>query len=176
MRPVVAAACAGILHCLGVLSGTASFAVIAIAPAAAQQGDLNAIFKRFSELYHAGNYSAALVEAQKYEAAAKARFGVSHANYGGALNNLAVVYKSQGRYAEAEGLYKRALAIREKALGASHPNVAGTLNNLALLYAAQAKYADAEALYKRALAIKEKAFGKDHPSVASTLSNLAILS
>src|SRR5208337_2528773 len=112
MRPVVAAARAGILHCLGVLSGTASFAVIAIAPAAAQQDDLNAIYKRFSELRTAGNYAAALVEAQKYEAAVKARFGVNHANYGGALHNLALVYGEQGKYADAEGLYKRALAIR----------------------------------------------------------------
>ncbi len=42
------------------------------------------------------------------------------------LNNLAVLYQAQGRYAEAEPLYKRALAIREKALGPDHPDV-GTL-------------------------------------------------
>ena len=39
--------------------------------------------------------------------------------------------RNQGRYADAEPLYKRALAIREKALGADHPDVADTLNNLA---------------------------------------------
>ena len=32
------------------------------------------------------------------------------------------LYESQGRYAEAEPLYKRALAIREKALGPEHPD------------------------------------------------------
>ena len=42
--------------------------LIAIAPAAAQQGDLNAILKRYNELYDAGDYAAALVEAQKLEA------------------------------------------------------------------------------------------------------------
>ncbi|WP_319797655.1 tetratricopeptide repeat protein [Nitrobacter sp.] len=33
-----------------------------------------------------------------------------------ALDNLASVYKDEARYAEAEPLYKQALAIREKAL------------------------------------------------------------
>ena len=69
------------------------------------------------------------------------------------LNNLAVLYSDQGRYADAEPLYKRALAIREKALGPDHPDVATSLNNLAALYNDQGRYADAEPLYKRSLAI-----------------------
>ena len=40
------------------------------------------------------------------------------------LNNLAGLYQTQGRYAEAEPLYKRALAIYEKALGPDHPRSA----------------------------------------------------
>ena len=50
------------------------------------------------------------------------------------LNNLAGLYHAQGRYADAEPLYKRALAICEKALGPDHPDVALSLNNLAALY------------------------------------------
>ncbi|MGH1407888.1 MAG: alpha/beta hydrolase, partial [Rhodomicrobiaceae bacterium] len=50
------------------------------------------------------------------------------------LNNLAELYSAQGRYAEAEPLYKRSLNIREKALGPDHPNVGQSLNNLAGLY------------------------------------------
>ena len=76
-----------------------------------------------------------------------------------ALNNLAVLYLAQGRYAEAEPLHKRALAIREKALGPDHADVAQSLNNLAALYVAQGRYAEAEPLYKRALAIDEKSLG-----------------
>jgi Tetratricopeptide repeat len=56
--------------------------------------------------------------------------------------------------ADAEPLYKRALAISEKALGADHPAIAVRLNNLAALYHAQGRYADAEPLAKRALAIE----------------------
>jgi CHAT domain-containing protein/Tfp pilus assembly protein PilF len=93
----------------------------------------------------------------------------------GSLNGLANVYQSQGRYADAEGLYQRALAIKEKALGANHPNVATTLNNLANVYQLQGKYADAAATYQRALAIYEKALGANHPDVAVTLNNLAVV-
>ena len=78
-----------------------------------------------------------------------------------------MLYDDQGRYADAEPLYKRSLAIREKALGPDHPDVALSLNNLAELYHAQGRYADAEPLYKRSLAIREKALGPDHPDVAT---------
>ena len=140
---ISAAAVFGLMsRCLSALLGATLFVLIAMAPAAAQQGDLNAILKQFSELYAAGNYPAALVEAQKLEARVKARFGVNHGNYGIALNNLAAVYGAQGKYADAEGLFGRALAIREKALGASHPDVAGTLIGLAMMYKEQGKYAE----------------------------------
>jgi tetratricopeptide (TPR) repeat protein len=61
---------------------------------------------------------------------------------GQTLNNLALVYEAQAKYTEAEGLYKRALAIREKALGANHPDVARTLHNLGNVYRAQGKYSE----------------------------------
>jgi tetratricopeptide (TPR) repeat protein len=86
-----------------------------------------------------------------------------------------VLYSDQYRYADAEPLEKRALAIREKALGPDHPDVAQSLNNLATLYYSRGRFADAEPLYKRALAIREKALGPDHPDVATALNNLAEL-
>ena len=57
----------------------------------------------------------------------------------------------QGRYRDAEPLYKRSLTIREKVLGPDHPDVAVSLNSLAQLYHAEGHYADAEPLYKRSL-------------------------
>ena len=79
------------------------------------------------------------------------------------LNNLAALYRATGAYAQAEPLYQRALAIREKALGPEHPHTATSLNNLAVLYRATGAYAQAEPLYQRALAIREKALGPEHP-------------
>ncbi|NJO75902.1 MAG: TIR domain-containing protein, partial [Leptolyngbyaceae cyanobacterium RM1_406_9] len=50
---------------------------------------------------------------------------------------LAELYRSQGRYAQAEPLYLRALAISQAQLGENHPDVATKLNNLAELYRSQ---------------------------------------
>src|SRR5215510_16150967 len=49
-------------------------------------------------------------------------------------NDLANLYQSQVRYAEAEPIDKRSHAIVEKAFGAEHPDVGQLLNNLAVLY------------------------------------------
>ena len=102
-------------------------------------------------------------------------FGPDDPRLAMSLNNLAGLYDNQGKYAEAEPLYKRLLAIDEKALGPEHPDVAASLNNLALLYYNQGKYAEAEPLHKRALAIKEKTLGPDHPRVATSLENYTAL-
>ncbi len=110
---------------------------------------------------------AALKEAEK--------FGEQDPRLATSLNNLAVLYYGQGRDAQAEPLYQRALAIREKALGPEHPDVAQSLNNLALLYNAQGKYAQAEPLYQRSLVIREKVLGPEHPNVATVLENYADL-
>ncbi len=65
------------------------------------------------------------------------------------LNNLAELYRAQGRYAQAEPLYPRSLAIREKALGPEHPHVAASLSSLALLYKCRGGYGEDEPLPKR---------------------------
>ena len=81
------------------------------------------------------------------------------------LNNLAGLYDSQGRYEEAEPLYKRDLEISEKSLGKDHPSVATTLNNLAGLYYSQGRYEEAEPLYQRALTILKATFPSGHPNI-----------
>ena len=71
-----------------------------------------------------------------------------------ALNNLAALYDSQGKYTQAEPLYKRSLMIAEKALGPDHPDVALSLENLAGLYRATNRDEEAEKLEQRAAAIR----------------------
>jgi tetratricopeptide (TPR) repeat protein len=91
------------------------------------------------------------------------------------LNNLALSLKEAGDYAGAEPLYRRAIAIAEKALGPDHPDVGIGLSNLGELLQAKGDYAGAEPLYRQALAIAEKALGPDHPTVGTRLNNLALL-
>jgi tetratricopeptide (TPR) repeat protein len=70
------------------------------------------------------------------------------------LNNLAGMYKDQGRYPHAEPLFKRALMISEKSLGPDHPSVATGLENLAQLYREIGHAKKAEPLDKRAAEIR----------------------
>ncbi|GAB4468194.1 MAG: hypothetical protein OHK0037_25540 [Elainellaceae cyanobacterium] len=89
------------------------------------------------------------------------------------LDRLATIYQKQGRYAEAEPLFRRVLQLREQHLGPAHPEVATALNNLALLYQAEGRYYEAEPLFQRALAIDEQVYDPRHLEVATDLHNLA---
>ena len=51
--------------------------------------------------------------------------------------SITVFLANQGKYDDAEPLYKRALAIVEETSGRRHPHVASSLNNLADLLASQ---------------------------------------
>jgi tetratricopeptide (TPR) repeat protein len=72
------------------------------------------------------------------------------------LNNLALLYQAQGKYSEAEPLFKRALAIKEKALGPEHLSVATTLENYAALLRKTNREVEAIKLEARAKAIRDK--------------------
>ncbi len=75
----------------------------------------------------------------------------------------------RGRYAEAELLLERGLAIGERTLGPDHADVTQTLNNLALNYFSQGRYAEALPHQERALAIRERGARVDHPDVGREL-------
>src|SRR5688572_23424488 len=84
---------------------------------------------RFQEL---GRYpeaeSACLAAVKEAE-----KLGPSDLRLATSLNNLALLYKIQAKYAEAEPIYQRAVGIIEKALGPEHPTLASILNNIAEL-------------------------------------------
>jgi tetratricopeptide (TPR) repeat protein len=75
---------------------------------------------------------------------------------GTSLNNLALLYTTQGEYAEAEPLHRRALAIQEKTLGPEHAKVADVLEGLAALLRRTDRTAEAEQLEARATLIRAK--------------------
>ncbi len=152
--------------------GLACLAAAAVGYSFLQRGPWETQLAAGDKAYRQGNY----LEAEKQLVAALKEaegLGPQDPRLATTLNYLALVYDAQGKYADAEPLYKRSLAILENALGPEHPDVAKSLNNLALLYHHQGKYAKAEPLYMRSLAISEKALGPEHPQVATGLNNLA---
>jgi len=67
-----------------------------------------------------------------------------HPDVATGYNNLGALLQDQGKYAEAEQLFRRAIEIDENAFG--NPVVAKNYNNLAGLLRDQRKYGEAETL------------------------------
>src|SRR5712692_650598 len=87
---------------------------------------------------------------------------------------LAALLDGQGKFAEAEQLYRRALAIFKRTYGSEHYELAVNFNNLAAIQHKKGHAVEAERLYQRALRIKEKLLGRNYPDVAMTVSILAM--
>ena len=79
------------------------------------------------------------------------------------LNNLGELYRVQGRYAEAEPLFKRSLAINEKALGPNDLDVAKSLEKYAALLRVKQRNGAAAKMEARAKAIRAM-HAKENPS------------
>jgi tetratricopeptide (TPR) repeat protein len=82
--------------------------------------------------------------------------GPEHPEVAECLDYLAEQLLRDGRYAEAEPLFQRALKIREKVLGPDHLDVANSLSNLSRLYLRQGRDGEGVPLMRRAMAIRQK--------------------
>ena len=80
-------------------------------------------------------------------------FGPSHPFVATSLNNLGGIYTKQGRYGDAEELFARSLAIREKMLGPDHFDVSASLNNVAVLAYVQSNWARAVDYWQRSASV-----------------------
>jgi tetratricopeptide (TPR) repeat protein len=150
--------------------------ILAHSPAFSQR-NLDDMFRRIRALSLAGNEDEALTEAERFESAVRARYGVNHPTYGAALNALAITLGRVGRYSEAEEVHRRVLAMRERTR--DYRAIAETIGNLAVISYRRGKFAEAERLHKRELEIWEArpndadAYGI--PSLAGALTNLAVV-
>jgi len=85
------------------------------------------------------------------------------------------LYRKQGKYEEAEKLYREILEFREKSLGEQHPAVASAINNLAVLLCQMNRHEEALPQFERAVKIYEENVGIQHPRVSEILQNMAKL-
>ena len=90
------------------------------------------------------------------------------------MNNLAVLYRAEGKYPQAEPLYMRVVEVQRRVLGADHPNMLLTMNGLALLYGLQGKNEQAGKLYAEVSETQRRVLGEEHPDTIGTISNLAV--
>ncbi|MDX6748834.1 tetratricopeptide repeat protein [Geminicoccaceae bacterium 1502E] len=89
------------------------------------------------------------------------------------LVNMAELRREQGRAAEAEGLYVRALAIRRDSPLDRAP-LAAVLRGLAAVRGEQGRVEEAQANYRAALALADE-LGKLHPEILAARRELAAL-
>ena len=79
----------------------------------------------------------------------------------------------QGRHADAESFFIRAVDAARRGFGPGDPHVASACQNLAELYRVQRRYAEAAPLYESALAVLAEAYGAADVRVAFALHNVA---
>ena len=92
-----------------------------------------------------------------------------------ALHHLAVSLKRQGRFDEAEDLYRESLAIRREVVQGDDEEAISTMTSLAELLRVQGRLDEAEALHREALAAARRIHGPTHPLVGSCLNNLGLV-
>ncbi|RKZ80688.1 MAG: hypothetical protein DRR19_23210, partial [Candidatus Parabeggiatoa sp. nov. 1] len=88
-------------------------------------------------------------------------------------NNLALLYKEQGRYEEAEQLIHKVLTQSLELLGSKHPKTLMVRTNLAGIYQNQGNYRKALTLYEKLQPLAEEILGPEHPMTLKVLNNLA---
>lgn len=123
--------------------------------------------------YQTGQFASA--EANYRQAAAEASSAHLRQGEALALNNLAWLYNTLGRYGEAEPLARRALELWQKPFAPTSPAVY-SLYNLADSRAGQGDYTEAKKLHTQTLAIRRQGLPLTGTEVAWSLQRLVRLS
>ena len=89
------------------------------------------------------------------------------------MNEQAETLWAQGKYAQAQPLFEKALEIRRRLLTDDHPDAAESYNNVAAALNNLGKSAAAQPLYEKALEIRRRLLTDDHPDTATSYNNLA---
>jgi serine/threonine-protein kinase len=89
-------------------------------------------------------------------------FGKVHPQVASTLNELGGVALARDRFAKAEALARRVLAIYRTVYGGKHAFTGVGVSNLASVYVAQEQYARAEPLYREAIGIFTESQGAEH--------------
>jgi tetratricopeptide (TPR) repeat protein len=113
------------------------------------------------------------VEARKVLLAALDDAPLSATRIAVAYNELGTIAQDQGKYTEAERLYR--LSIQQWELVPGHLGIARTMNNLASLLFVVGKTDAADVWLRRAETLQIQAMGTDHPETARLYQNRATL-
>ncbi len=128
------------------------------------------------ETYHAlGLYKEAEEHARRQLEIQRALHPEEHPDRLMATQDLAILYRKQGRLDEAEPLIVKTLDLSRRALGEDDPQTLNAMGNLAALYVAQGRLQEAEALFVESLELRREAMGEEHDSTLTNMNNLGSL-
>jgi tetratricopeptide (TPR) repeat protein len=91
------------------------------------------------------------------------------------LDILAQELQAQGKYDEAEPLYREALEVSRETLGSRHLGTLASINNFGGLLMEKGDLAAAEPLFHEALEVQRETLGNRHPSTLASINNLGQL-
>jgi hypothetical protein len=86
---------------------------------------------------------------------------------------LAIAYRLEGRWEEAEQLDVQVMETSKTKLGADHPDTLTSMANLASTYRKQSRWEEAEQLEVQVMETRKTKFGVDHPDTLMSMANLA---
>jgi eukaryotic-like serine/threonine-protein kinase len=90
------------------------------------------------------------------------------------MSSLAMVLVDELKFAEAEKLYRDALAIQRRVLGPEHPETLRSMTNLGNCLYREGRYAEMEKLERDTLAIQQRVLGPAHSLTLHSMMYLAL--
>lgn len=135
--------------------------------------DLAALNREVQRLRDVGDFSGSMRLAETLLKLSETLPVPDKRQVGACLNMIGILNMEQGRRAEAEPYFRKALAINEEIVGSDHPDYGIGLCNLAAVLRVSDRLAEAEEYARRALAIIERALGTNNINVAGALDGLA---
>lgn len=128
-------------------------------------------------------FSGACIESGKFQSAEvltndlflirKEIYGTEHEMIASIYTDMGGLYRRQGKLAESESSYRKALVIGKRVLGDT--GYGSTLTKLAVTLKERGKFSESYECLQEALAMRENQFGKFHPKVAHTLYEQSML-
>ena len=88
-------------------------------------------------------------------------------------DEIANLLFAQGKYSDAEKLFRRVIEMRTRVLGPEHPDTLTSRHWLVYALNEQEKHAEAEAEARQVVALREKVLGSEHPDTLLSRYNLA---
>lgn len=87
----------------------------------------------------------------------------------------AELLREQGKFAEAEPLFREAMEGRRRVVGDEHPDTLAAIGRMGSLLQAQGKLDEAELFFREALDGRRRELGNEHPDTLASLRDMASL-